>query len=183
MQTRSGSTSPILNTELLREFLTSPDGIAILNAHRPSFDPVSTVDYTSKQIALFRYMATCLKSTKSQAYWASKYPTDSSIDLWYLNSSGILEDFPPGDIFATLSFVPPILPNDDQLAQDMFSNFKRSCPWSVHLKGFIDTDVNYLQTLTIYNGAHPIPLPIIDTSIKGVHFWVITSSRLRSPLI
>ena len=65
MQTRSGATSPILNTELLREFLTSPDGIAILNAHRPSFDPVSTVDYTSKQIALFRYMATCLKSTKS----------------------------------------------------------------------------------------------------------------------
>jgi len=37
---------------------------------------------------------------------------------------------------------------------------------SIHLKGLSDSDVGYLQTLSIYNGAHPISLPVIDTSIK-----------------
>ena len=34
MQTRSGATSPILNTDLLRDFFNSPDGLQILQTTR-----------------------------------------------------------------------------------------------------------------------------------------------------
>ena len=164
MQTRSGATSPVLNTDLLRDFFNSPDGLAILQTNRPA--PLNDIPYTLKQIALYQYMTTCVGSTKPQDYWASKYPTDESIDLWYIQSGGLLDAHPPGDIFAHLSFVPPINPNDDHQANDIFQQFKLAFPWSIHLKGFQDTDIGYLQTLTIYNGSHPIPLPTIDTNIK-----------------
>ena len=150
MQTRSGTTSPALSTDLLRDFFNSPDGLALLQTNRNA--PVSAIQYTPKQIALYKYMSNHLGSPKSQEYWASKYPTDNSVDLWYIHSSGLLEEHPPGAIFANLSFDPPVVHNDDHIAHDLFNQLKRACPWSIHLKGFTDTDVGYLQTLTIYNG-------------------------------
>ena len=66
MNTRGNTTSPIFNTDLIRDFLNSPDGVAIINAHRPV--PVPAPNFTPKQVALYHYMSRCLHSPKTQEY-------------------------------------------------------------------------------------------------------------------
>jgi len=135
MNTLQSTTSPIFNTDLIRDLLNFFAGAAIINPHRPV--PVPAPAYTPKQVALYHYMSRILHSSKPQEYWVLEYPTDESIDLWYIHSSGLLDEHPPGDLFDHLSFVSHIPPNDDHLARELFLDLKTLLSFVYSFKGFI----------------------------------------------
>ena len=122
MQSRSATNSPVFSADLTRDFLQSPAGHQLLQQQQLPPVPAPVVHCTAKQVALHQYMSQCLHSSKGQAYRATRFATDSSIE------DGSVA--PPSSWMITLQVVLSVVyllpappPNDDDLARTELTSF------------------------------------------------------------